>query len=178
MSRTDPHKKKPRSPQRTLLIVCEGYTEHAFVRHLKETYFSRSNGHIAVQNAYGGDPSSIIKKAEKILASQAFDRCLLVFDSDRIGKTKIPEKVCRTTVKSIIPRPCIENLFLRVLNSKSIPRTTDLCKKEFDTKHLKKHKKTEPATYAILFPETLLEKKRGAITELDQLILIIQNCGW
>ncbi len=178
MSRTDPHKKKPRAPQKTLLIVCEGYTEYAFVTYLKGAYTTRSSGHIHIQNAYGGDPVSIVRVAEKMLASRDFNRCLLVFDSDRMGTTTKPKNIHCDSVKHIIPDPCIENLFLRVLNSKFIPRTTDLCKKEFDKKHLGSHKKTEPATYAILFPKILLEKRRGSITELDQLISIIKNCGW
>lgn len=178
MSRTDPHKKKPREPQKTLLIVCEGETEYAFVKYLKGSYFSRSSGHIQIENAYGGDPTAILRYASKILAMRHFDRCLVVFDSDRMGSLSIPKNIHRTSVTALIPRPCIENLFLRTIRDTNIPNNTEQCKREFDKKYLGQRKKTDPATYAALFPMALLERRRHTITELDLLISIIKNCGW
>ncbi|MDE1987648.1 MAG: RloB domain-containing protein [Alphaproteobacteria bacterium] len=71
-----------REPYDTVLIVCEGAkTEPLYFGGLR-TEHRLSSANIAVTNAPGTDPMSIVTYTEQLMAEEDYDRAFSVFDQD------------------------------------------------------------------------------------------------
>lgn len=128
MSRSHPGKPKPRTTRATAQIVCEGFTEEAFCKHLKSLYARDCGVRVAIHNARGGSPKDIVRTA---LRHKGYDRTLVFFDADK----HLPETWRKKSIAArhlhVIAEPCVEGLLLAILGER-VPYTTDVCKKAIE----------------------------------------------
>ncbi|MBN1517689.1 hypothetical protein JXA32_14090 [Candidatus Sumerlaeota bacterium] len=174
MSRTNPYKKKHRQAKHTCLLMGEGPTEQAFLIYLKELYLARDSGiSCKVENAGGGSPDSIIHTTKKRLRNAAFDRCIVLMNGDRKWPNILLKTISGTKVSFSKSEPCIESLFLRILNC-HVPNIqcvrSDVVKGIFHEKYLNKKDKTQAGNYHRIFNHEMLEKQRLSIRQLDDIL--------
>ena len=155
MSRSNPGKPKPRTTRATAQIVCEGFTEEAFCKHLKGIYARDCGVLVAIHNARGGSPEEIIQTA---LHRRGFDRTAVLLDGDRPLAETWRKKAAAAGHHLLISTPCFEALLLEILD-RPVPDTTAACKKAFETM-LPGNSKYEARAYASLYPKTLLDSCR------------------
>jgi hypothetical protein len=178
--RNRPHRKVAAA----VLIVVEGYTEKAFLAHLKSVYDERDSGtHVTVRNARGGSAEDVVRHAHSLLAAGGYDRCFLVMDCDRCRNTDCDQsragnKAIWKELESfrhecIGSRPCIEGTLLKILDIKSSDDSQE-CKEAFHKHVIPENKKRLSESYAKSFPKSVLDKARRRVAELDRLIRIFQ----
>ena len=155
------------SPLHTVLLICEGKTEKAFLKHLQSLYIVRGCG-VAVKiiSADGKGPEYIvnytIRRSHRIVS----DRILTLLDTDIPITAEVRKKATQGNIQLIESSPCFEGLLLKILNEQ-IPATSKQCKQS-----CKKHfpsPLTKQENYQNLTP-TLLEKRRKNIPELARLL--------
>ncbi len=107
------HKKGPK----TILVVCEGYTEENLVVREKNR---RRISAITILNMKGGSPNEIIETAKrKFFEDGGYDKVFCIFDRDKHGSfTKVLQEVQhlsghkqkrnRIPIIAIVSNPCIE----------------------------------------------------------------------
>ena len=152
MSRSNPGKAKPRTTRATAQIVCEGFTEEAFCKHLKSLYARDCGVRVAIHNARGGSPQDIIQTA---LRHKGYDRTLVFFDADKPLPETWRKKSLAARHELIIAQPCVEGLLLAILGH-PVPNTTAACKKAFES-ILPRNSRYDSRAYAIPFPKPLLD---------------------
>ncbi len=175
MSRTNPYKKKRRQASKTLLIFGEGFSDGMFLKHLKKLYSFNAGVAITVKKGKGGDAKSIVIDAIK--TPGAFDRKVVVLDNDK-PKSEMVEARREAKSKNIElleNTPCLEYLFISIIDKKIDEKNSIWCKSEFESKYINKNKRGEPSEYEKLFPKKLLDSKRSIIVELDKLISIMEG---
>lgn len=165
----------------TILIVGEGPTEKAFLQYLKELYILRDdNLSVKVESGTGGSPATIVQKAIRLRASRGYDKCYVLMDADVPLETdfKLADRMKkRPRIEVLNATPCIEGLFLAILNQSSFSQasaTTDYCKREFETKYMASDRKTDKRSYIDKFPKTLLDERRTNVPELDFILKAMQ----
>lgn len=177
MSRTNPYKKKRRAASQTLLMYGEGLSEEIFLKHLKRLYAYNSNIAVTIRKGKGGDAMSVVIDAAN--APGAFDRKIVVLDNDKgdAEMTKARQEAKKRSIILFENTPCLEAILLLVLNDGGTfeNKTSDWCKKKFESKYIDKKKRTEPSEYEKKFPKTLLDKRRLKIVGLNQLILFMEG---
>lgn len=155
MARSNPWKQKPRSTRATAQIVCEGFTEEAFCKHLKSLYARDCGVRVAIHNVRGGSPHDVIQAA---LQRKGYDRTLVFFDADK----PLPETWRRKSLAAghvmVISDPCVEALLLAILD-RPVPAHTAACKKAFESV-LPGNLKFDSRAYATPFPKTLLDASK------------------
>ncbi len=152
---------------RTVLIVTEGYTDKAFAVHLKSLYVTRGCGvSVRVRNAKGKGANNVIVTALGV--REGFDRVVCLFDEDVPLKKTLRDKATRQQFALVAASPCIEGLFLDILE-KPVQKTCHDCKQHFspiigtaDSKNA--------ASYAPIFTKEVLENRRTKIPVLDRLL--------
>ena len=177
MSRTNPYKKKRRSANKTLLMFGEGLSEELFLKHLRALYSRDSGVAVTIRNGKGGTATDIVSNATREPGD--FDRRIVILDND---KDEQEMQRARTEAKQrgielIENSPCLEAVLLAILedaNSFS-SKTSDWCKNKFESNYLDKHKRTEIKEYEKIFPKSLLDERRGDVTELNQLISLMEG---
>ncbi len=175
MSRTNPYKKKRRQASKALLVFGEGYGEEIFLKHLKSLYSYNSNVAITIKKGKGGDARSIIIDADRVPG--AFDRKIVILDNDKT-KTEMIEarqEAKKRGIELIESTPCLESLFISIIDKKPNGKNSNWCKNEFESKYLGKKKRIEPNEYIKLFPKKLLDSKRSAVSDLNKLISIMEG---
>jgi len=174
VSRTDPNKRKPCSAKRTALLVGEGETEYAFLCHLKRCFVERESGiFVKVEPAHGGSPETVIRTARKLLDQRAYDRCLILMDTDLPWPKARPHKVDRTRITYVAAKPCVEGLLLAILQHKGIVPASSMaaqCKKVFYDNYIAEKKRTDPKAYEKHFTRDVLNARRKMCVELDVIL--------
>ncbi len=102
-----------REPYDTVLIVCEGLkSEPNYLKGLQIAY-GLSSANIAVTNAPGNDPVSIVAHAECLMSD--YDRAFCVFDRDghqnfsqAVERIELSERGQAGTFRAITSTPCFE----------------------------------------------------------------------
>lgn len=158
---------KRRPVRKTLIIVGEGITEHAFLKHMQHLYDSTQNWKITVKAGDGGSPYDVIHAASK-RSDIHYDEKWILIDSD-IELTEKDKKFAQKRKVQIIQSSplCIEGVLLQVIGEK-IPATSKECKKKLHP--LLSNKPTLPISYKIRFSKDLLdESKVKTIIELRAL---------
>ncbi len=175
MSRTNPCKKKRRQANKTLLVFGEGFGEEIFLKHLKNLYSYKSNVAITVKKGKGGDAQSIVIDTDR--TPGAFDRKIVILDNDKTKAemTKARQEAKNRSIELFENTPCLEFLLISILNKKPSEKNSNWCKGEFESKYLDKKKRGEPNEYVKLFPKKLLDAQRIKISELNELILIMEG---
>ncbi len=164
-------KKKRIIRQRTtLLIVGEGATEEAFLKHLRSLYCADRQGpRVTIKNAYGKGPENVLQVAIRELRRAAdYDQVAVLMDTDIPWTAQLHKKAREHDIQLLGCSPCIEGLFLRLLDKK-VPDSSTACKKEL-ARHLVATL-TEPADYGLWCTSDLLRHKQG-VNELQELLAI------
>ncbi len=177
MSRSNPLKQKRRSAHRTLLVFGEGLCEEVFLKHLKKLYSYNSNVAITVRRGKGGTPADVVIDSDKIPGD--YETRVVVVDNDKSQQEmeSARKEAKRRKITLIENTPCIEALLLSVLdNGKDFSgKTSDWCKREFESKYIEKKKRSEPEQYEKLFIKMLLDSGRSKVGVLDTMINLMEG---
>ena len=75
--------RKQHQVRKTLLIVGEGDSEEAFLKHLRELYCSGGSGvAVTVRNAHGKGPENVIDHAARQARIYSYDARAALLDTD------------------------------------------------------------------------------------------------
>ena len=167
-----------RQIRHTVFIYCEGKTDAEFAQYLKKLYSIRGTKHIKIKTGRGGDLSTFLSAIRRDAQVRDYDEKYILLDSN--GKS--PEELKESKQESqkhdtllIWQRPCLEGVFLRVLNPKGfIPDKTSKKCKDIFYKDYAKHA-TLTTVLETLFTKTLMDKKRKEIPELNQFPTLTLN---
>lgn len=176
MSRTNPFKKKKRQVNEMFLVFGEGSDDEIFLKHLKNLYHTRSSGiGIKICKGKGGTADGVVIDADKVQG--AFKKRIVVLDNDKSEKemTKARQEAKNKNIELIENTPCLEYLFLLILDKKPNGKNSDWCKKKFESDCIDKKKRDESNEYAKIFTKKLLDAQRLKIPELDKLISIMEG---
>ncbi|MFC1546407.1 RloB domain-containing protein, partial [bacterium] len=167
------HRKSIRRTKKTVLIVGEGPTEKAFLRYLKELYITRDmDVSLKVECASGGSPRNVVEKTIRLCGSRGYDKCFVLIDADVSfnGDKKLVSRMNKKPkIKILKASPCIEGLFLLILNHKE-SLTSEKCKSLFESKYLASDKKTDWRSYERIFTKQMLDDNRKTINELNVIL--------
>ena len=156
-----------RAPSHTVLLVGEGQTEVAFLKHLKSLYISRGCG-VAVKiiSANGKGPEFIVNYTIRKSYRIASERIFTLLDGDIPITPKIRKKATQHDITLVESSPCFEGLLIKILD-KTVPATSKECKKICE-KHFP-GPLTQQGTYNNLTSD-LLKRRRNHVSELAQIL--------
>jgi hypothetical protein len=175
MSRTNPYKRKRRQANKTLLVFGEGMNEEIFLKHLRKLYCCNNNIAITVKKGRGGDAENIVLDANKVPGG--FNRRVVILDNDKTKNEIIKaRKVAKDKKIELIENtPCLEYLFLLILDSRNISTDSKECKKVFEKEYIEKRQRKEAREYDKYFTKKSLDGKRKNIKILDSIIKIMED---
>jgi hypothetical protein len=102
--------------QRTLLIVGEGYTEEAFLKHVKGLYVQRGCGlSVTIKNARGKGAKHVIEWTIRQIANASYDTVAVLLDTDTDWSASVAKIAKHKIICVIKSTPCFEALLLRLL---------------------------------------------------------------
>lgn len=102
--------------QRTLLIVGEGYTEEAFLNHVKQLFAPRGCGlQVTIKNARGKGAQHVIEWTIKQTANTAYDTVAAMLDTDADWSPAVAKRARIKKINVLKSEPCFEALMLRLL---------------------------------------------------------------
>lgn len=164
--------KKPfRRTNNTILIAAEGYTDEAFLRHLKSIYCGRDSlVSLTIKNAKGKGPEGIVDAIKSAKRSGDYNLIGAVFDGDIAISAEVEKWLTAQKVARFISTPSIESTLLAARSIKA-GRTTKDCKDLLAQAFT--GDSTEEAFYAKHFPKDVLERSRLKISCLNDLIIFI-----
>lgn len=164
MSRSNPLKRKPRSTWHTTLIVVEGKTDAAFLKHLK-IHFGRDSGSRITVKSPPGNSDAVLKSA--IDSFEAFDRRVALYDNDRPPQEKHLKAAHRKKIQILTCTPCIEGLLLEILGENPSSISAD-CKSRLKMRI--GQSLTHLQTYQRHFSKELLIERASEIELLAQIL--------
>ena len=177
MSRTNPHKKKRRSANKTLLMYGEGFGEEVFLKYLRGVYSYNRGTAVTIRNGKGGGAIEVIVSASREPGD--FGRRVVVLDDDKGVRemNKARSEAKSREIELLENTPCLEALLLATLRKGGTfsNKSPDWCKNEFESNYLDKHKRMEIEEYQKVFPKDMLEKRMKDVPVLSQLILIMEG---
>lgn len=141
----------------TLLVVGEGADDRAFVSHMKALFCPRNSGlRVRVEAGDGGSAGNVITNAIRSYRSEAYDRRLLLLDTDLPPTPAERKRAEQHGYEVILWKPqCLEGALLDVLGEAvGTHETSQQLKQRLHPRLAGRH--TEPAAYAALFPHELL----------------------
>jgi hypothetical protein len=166
--------KARRHELRTVLLVCEGYAEVAFIEHLKALYVSRGCGlALTVKNARGKGALHVVDVAIRQSRNAAFDVKAALLDTDT-GWNDTTQAIARKAkVQVLACNPCIEAMLLALHGDMAQGRSTAQYKQVFVAKFdVPAH---EASLYAKHFTFEFLEKARLTSPVLEELLTLLKS---
>ncbi len=158
--------RRVRQIRRTILLVVEGYTEKEFIQHLKNLYHKRGSGfRVVLKNAKGKGSNNVIDIAYGEKRQGGYDEIAVFYDRD-VPLTHKSKRRCRN-FREYVADPCLEGLFLEILEE-IVADTCDENKKRYA-------RFASRGDCGELFPRELLEKRRGSIGLLDDLLRLLEK---
>lgn len=159
--------------QRTLLIVGEGYTEEAFLSHVKQLFAPRGCGlQVTIKNARGKGAQHVIDWTIRQMANTAYDTVAAMLDTDADWSPTVAKKARMKKINVLASEPCFEALMLRLIGQ--VPTG--------DAKTLKKQfapfvndDATQRGNYAGLLSETCLIAGRHREPIIDALLRLFER---
>lgn len=174
MSRSDPYKKKRRVAKETYLLCGEGRRDLIFLRHIKNLYSRENDLRITIVNANGGSIPTIINYVRRLLGG--FSKRIVMLDIDK-SEEEIQKgrKIANDNGIILIENsPCLEMLFLLILDIKCSNLNSQQCKSKFEKETLA-DKDENIEQFNKMFPKKILDIKRVQIDNLDKIIRLIEN---
>ena len=152
----------------TILLVGEGKTDSAFLKHVKSLYISRGSGVTAtIRNAHGKGSDHVVNYAIRQRRTADFDRVIALLDTDLEMSAAVRRWAKSKKIKIIKAEPCLEGLLLKILGE-HVPNTSADCKAQMG-KTLPA-RLTSPKDYKANFPKDLLDERCGDVLELGKLL--------
>ena len=171
-------KRKIRKAKKAVLFVGEGSTEKAFLGYLKELFHKRGCGiSVKIESGDGGSPDYVIVKAMRLMQYSGYDVAFVLVDDDVRCSQKTRREAGKKKITILQTTPCIEGLFLEILQYvgfNSTTTTTAQCKKIFHKNYMAEKLKFDKNNYAGIFLKALLEKQRENVPTLDHIISIFE----
>jgi len=97
-----------RVARHTVLLVGEGTTEWAFLKHIKALYISRGCGvSAAIKNAHGKGPDHVVDYAIRQCRNAAYDRVVVLLDTDLTMSVAVRKRVRSRKIHVIGSTPCV-----------------------------------------------------------------------
>lgn len=158
---------KNRKQKISIFICCEGKTELAFLKYVKNLYISGDQKSIRINSINGGNICKMKKYIKTKKKHIHIDKYYILSDGDQIGSQNINDE------KVLIASPCIEKLFLEILDQSKL-KTTKECKKIFETKYLNRKDKLSSQSYQKIFNKDKLEDARRKIPLLNRVLKIFE----
>lgn len=159
--------------RKTLLLVGEGDSEEAFLKHLRELYCSGGAGAVVtIRNAHGKGPEHVINHAARQARIYSYDMVVALLDTDILWTDKLKKEARKAKIEMIGSSPCLEGLLLSILGERPAAQSAE-CKKSIH--QLLGIDLTERQSYARHFPKTVLDSARVTISELERLLKFIQG---
>ncbi|MFL0807998.1 MAG: hypothetical protein K6L60_11995 [Oceanobacter sp.] len=147
----------------TLLVVGEGADDKAFITHMKGLFYQRQPGQKGpkIEAGDGGSADVIITNSLRTYRNTAYNRKLLVLDSDLPPSSVKAKKAAEAGFGIILWSPeCLEGALLDVLEeSVNVHETSQNLKVRLHPLLSGSH--TDSKAYAKLFPRPVLEKSRN-----------------
>jgi len=154
----------------TLLIVGEGYSEVAFLNHVKQLFSERVDGRqIKIKNAKGKGAKHVVDWTIRQTFNADYDRVAVVFDTDTTcWNSDVRKKAGNYSIELLTSESCFEAMLLRVLGKPDGGDAKTL-KKRFDL--YVNNDSTITENYEKFFPKkTLSDSTEKSIQELLKLI--------
>lgn len=160
--------RKQHRVRKTLLIVGEGDSEEAFLKHLRDLYCSGGAGvAVTVRNAHGKGPENVIDYASRQARTYSYDARTALLDTDIPWTDKLKKDARKAKIDMVGSIPCFEGLLLSILGRRPAEQCVD-CKKAIQ--QLIDIDLTERQSYAKHFPRAVLDASRLKVVELDLLL--------
>lgn len=164
---------KTRTVKETLLIVCEGDAEIAFVRFVKRTYVDALGRAVQEHNAKGKGGKHVLESGlRRAKNNRATDKLVLLLDTDQDWSDELrararKARVGKHPISVIEAHPCLEAWLLQILGSET----------EGDTRHMKKKFEAHTGVQAHesewmerLLNRDVLDKARARVSQLADLM--------
>lgn len=160
--------KKMRRVRKTLLVVGEGDSEVAFLKHLRQLYCSGGAGvSVTVQNAHGLGPENVINTAITLNRMGGYDRVAALLDTDLPWPAATLRAAQKARVQLFGSTPCLEGLLLCILGQ-PVPELSEACKRSLYQRL--GHKLTERDNFQAAFGRTILNGARARVRTLKELL--------
>ena len=163
-SRTNLRKRRQKT---SILICCEGKTELAFLKYIKNLYIAGDQKSIRINSVNGGNISSMRRYISKYKVHVHTDKEYILLDEDQINSNNLNKE------NDLVGQPCIEGLFLDILDQ-SKPQTSRECKKIFEKRFLNEKEKLNYKSYQKIFDKDKLEKARNKVLLLNKILKIFE----
>lgn len=166
--------RKPiRRTNNTILVAVEGYTDEAFLRHLKSIYCGRESlVSLTIKNAKGKGPEGIVDAIKSAKRTGDYKLVGAVFDGDLAISPEVDRWLNVNKVSRFISVPSIEATLLTARLLKP-GQTTKACKDLLS--FALKGDATEDSFYMKHFPEKIIERGRLSASCLNDLIIFISR---
>lgn len=164
---------KIRTVKETLLVVCEGDAEMAFVRFIKRTYAEALGRAVQEHNAKGKGGKHVMESGlRRAKNNRAFDKVVLLLDTDQDWNDELrararKARVGKHPVSVIEASPCLEAWLLQILGVET----------EGDTRYMKQKFEAhtgvgahEPEWMERLLNRDVLDKARARVSQLADLM--------
>lgn len=152
---------------RTLLIVGEGYTEVAFLSHLKQfPGVCGKDRKITIKTARGKGALGVIQWTGRQIANAHYDQVAVLLDTDTDWSPDVEAIATQKNIRVLTSDPCFEAMLLRVLGQK-LKKPKDL-KKQFAP--FVKNDSTQRENYAENFGIECLHASRAKEETIDGLL--------
>jgi hypothetical protein len=164
---------KTRATRETLLIVCEGEAEIAFVRFVKQIYADELGRAVQELNAKGKGGKHVLETGlSRAKHNRAYDKLVLLLDTDQDWNDALrararKARVGKHPVSVIEAHPCLEAWLLQILGAQT----------EGDTRHMKQQFQAhtgveahEPEWMERLLNRGVLDKARERVSQLADLM--------
>lgn len=166
--------KKPiRRTNNTILMAVEGYTEEAFIRHLKSIYCGRDSFiSLTIKNAKGKGPEGIVDAIKAAKRTGDYNLVGAVFDGDIQISAEVDKWLNANKVARFISTPSIEATLLSI-HALKLGKTTKNCKDLLI--NALRGDPTEESFYVKHFPDHIVERGRMSASCLNDLIIFISR---
>jgi len=105
----------------TLLLVGEGDTEEAFLRHVKSIYAPRGSGlKVTIKNAHGKGAKHVVEWTIKQLGIAQYDSVGALLDTDTDWSDSIAKKAKSAGIRVLKSEPLFEAMMLRLLGQSAV----------------------------------------------------------
>jgi hypothetical protein len=164
---------KERQVRKTLLVVVEGDSEVALVKHLRQIYCANGAGvSVTIRNAHGKGPDNVIHTAIALKRSGEYDQIVAMLDTDLDWSSAIRKAADKSRIALLGSAPCLEGMLLAVLGL-PVPQASDECKRV-----LQKRLATQMLDvqdYQAAFGRVVLQDARTRLTTLDRLLKFLEG---
>lgn len=161
----------PNRPQyRTLLLVGEGETEYAFLRHVKALYVPRGSGlKVTVRCAHGKGAGHVVDHTIRQRIYQ-YDQVAALLDTDAGWSDAVQKRAREKRIQVLKSEPCFEAMLLRAIGQSANGSAKDL---KARLAPFVQGDALDPRHYATHFGADALEVGRKIEPTLDDLLRLL-----